>query len=241
MRLKTEVSFFIISVLAGIGCCKNNSNSTIADPGIAKQANYQNLRGPIYLVLEPSLFKDCDKNPATASTCRQGREFIFEAGINDWFKHFAESDRPEAKIVYSPEEVPANSVNRPIHVSMDENGCHLEDKEQHPACFYSDSQYPKIVLTESAAFTIPTASHEIGHAFGLNHPEDEKTYSIMSPHGKGNRVLPIDMVTLCALHNECPPHDETWCKGAFYDKCRCPSESFADSEVRLKKLTLVCP
>ncbi len=240
MRIKTTVTFFILSFLVGMGCCKNNSEFTITNINTNEKTNYQNLHEIIYLMLDPSLWVDCDKNPATSRSCRQDRELIIVAGTTEWFKHFPETYRPRAKIVFSLDEVPADAVNRPIHVIMDTNGCNLADNEQHPACFSLDSGYPKIVFAESGAFTIPTAAHEFGHSLGLNHPGNESTFSIMSPHGRGNMVLPIDMVTLCALHSECPPHDETWCEGTFYNECRCPSESFEDSETKHKTEKLIC-
>ncbi len=210
----------------------------LCEPIPSNKPYYQNLKEPIYLVLEDSLWTDCNKRTASP-TCRQDREATFRAGADEWFKHFDELHRPKAVFVSSADDVPTDAINKPIHLSMKDSGCILgQEKTKDPACFFSGPDYPKIVFAESAAFTIPTMAHEFGHALWLNHRD---TFSIMNPNGKGNRVLPIDMITLCALHDECPPHDETWCEGTFSDKCRCPSASFADSEIKSKEQNLVCP
>lgn len=249
MHTKVTITCLFIALLIGTAGCKNTCNNTAPnkDSAADKQVNYQNLNEPIYLVLEESLWANCDNYVRTTSACRKDIESFIQAGVDDWFKHFDKSYRPKAVIVFSLEDVPADTVNRPIHVSMKKNGCFFKDKTNnddpaigHPACFSLDSGYPEIVLSESGAFTIPTAAHEFGHALGLSHPSSESTFSIMSPHGRGNRVLPIDMITLCTLHDECPPHDETWCEGTFYGKCRCPSESFEDGEAKRKEQKLVC-
>lgn len=185
---------------------------------------YLNLREPIYFVVDPSFSTGCDGD---TDVCVKKRLDVFRAGLDDWFKHFPKRFRPKTIIVFSPEEMPLRAVNFPISLQIKENGCVLGvPPTKYFGCYLTDSGSPRIIFNDPGQITTPTSAHEFGHALGLNHRD---TYSIMS-WGKGNKVLPIDMNDLCNLHQECPPHDETWCEGTFYDSCRCPSESFEASE-----------
>ncbi|OGH92608.1 MAG: hypothetical protein A2534_00165 [Candidatus Magasanikbacteria bacterium RIFOXYD2_FULL_39_9] len=181
-----------------------------------------NLNEPIYFVVDYSFFKDCDHTPE--DTCLSDRLVIFTAGIDDWFNHFAEVSRPKAVIVFSVDDVPENAANTPIYLQIEDNGCIVEGSVRR-ACYMGGTP-AKIIFDNPENIDVPTSAHEIGHALGLDHrPSD----SIMSYRDR-NIVQPIDIITLCEQNNTCPPHDTVWCKGSFYNSCRCPSTSFEASE-----------
>lgn len=252
MRNKTVTVGLFLALLIGTTGCKNTCNNTTPNnnPAIGANNHYLDLREPIYLVLEESLWSECDNYLRSTADCQNDVEVAVRAGIDDWSKHFYKPYQPDVVIVFSQEDVLADTVNTPIHLSMEEGVCDeiilqkkidscasASNKTEFAACYIVNSNSVKIIFNDQTAIRGPTMAHEFGHALGLDHRLT--TFSIMS-YGKGNRVLPIDMITMCELHKECPPHDETWCEGSFFDSCRCPSDSFEDGEAKRVEEGLVC-
>ncbi len=196
---------------------------------------YIDLRQPIYFVVDQSFVADCEASDKNVIMCLLERVAIFKMGLDDWFKHFAEGSRPKAIITFSSELVPVNAANTPIHLEIKEGGC-VSNGTRHGACYAVEDGLIKIIFDRPQEITIPTSAHEFGHALGLQHKPNN---SIMSYRVK-NIVQPIDIMTLCALHQEYPPHDATWCEGSFYNSCLCPSESFESGDNKNSENHRVC-
>ena len=233
MRVKSIEFALTIFFLSALGFLVfilsfNRSSYTAAK----KDPRYISLQKPIYLVADPSFWTVCAKHPALAKTCRSVVTQIVRDGINSWLKHFNADKRPELVIVDSSKDVPA-LANTPIHLRIIKNGCVLEDGA-HPACYRTDMDVLQaIVFSEPNSISTRLVTHEFGHALGRIYTHNDMPkgkYSVMSYNLPSGYVLPLDIQIMCATHTECPPHEDTWCEGGFFDKCRCPSTSYEEGE-----------
>lgn len=213
---------FILGVLGLAGC--------------EATSPYMDLDQPIYLITEDGFFAGCEEENDTAD-CEKGRVREVRNGINDWFKHFAEPTRPQAVFVASQEDVPSDAENTPIHLQITSGLC----SEDAVACYYYEYDSEPIMAFVFLEYVIPImAAHEFGHALGRDHddmPAGRK--SVMTPKPSAY-VVPLDIQILCELHDECPPHESTWCEGGFYDPCRCPSSSFEEGEAMREASEITC-
>lgn len=184
------------------------------------------LRQPIYLVADDSLWDGCETDPAGYVACQQGREEMIYNGIGMWAEHFAEATRPKALLVYPEANVPADAVNEPIHIWRgDTSSCH----GPWGACYqWGPMRKTGIVFHHPTDLTPAIVAHEFGHAIWMDgHIHDR--LSVMDP-AASFYVTPLDMSEMCAVNGTCPSHDDTWCEGTFYDQYRCPSASPEDGD-----------
>ena len=172
--------------------------------------------------------------------CRAVRVQQVENGVNEWFKHFDLATQPQVVIVYSKEELPPNLVNKVINIKVKSGGC-FSDGKYHQGCFrYAYGKTPEIVFDNSTGIMPFLVAHEFGHALGRDHDDTAKdVYSIMS-YTLQSYVVPVDIDLLCEMHSECPPHENVWCEGGFYDPCRCPSASFEEGAAMLATGEITC-
>ena len=201
-----------------------------------------------YMVTAPSFSAGCENDPAGYEVCYAGRIKMVRNGVNEWFKHFDEATRPQLFIVGSEDELPSDLANPVIHLKVEHNGCWADGK-YHMACYHWEpGESPEIrfdasadIMLDLVPFLIPSlVAHEFGHALGLEHNDiPEGTNSVMSPSVQ-SYVLPTDIDLLCAIHAECPPHENVWCEGGFFDPCRCPSSTFEEGAAMLEAGELTC-
>ncbi len=202
---------------------------------------YMNLDEPIYMVTAPSFSAGCENDPAGYEACRAIRVQTVNKGVDEWLKHFAEATRPQVVIVNSPEDLPLNRVNEVIYLKVEEGSCGKQNEIEYPACYHwaYDSE-TAIVFNTPADITPFYAAHEFGHALGRGHTDTAKEIASVMSYHLASYVVPVDIYIVCDLHNECPPHEDTWCKGGFYDPCRCPSASFEEGAAKLKAGLITC-
>lgn len=205
-------------------------------------SNYINLRQPIYLVIDESFWSECDFDPDTYEACRESRLQQLNEGADDWFKHFDEAARPKMVIVYSQADLPSNPVNNPIYIKIQPGFCPITTGNKDAVACYTDK--PAIIFDLPEYIALDLVAHELGHAFGRegkkHNDMPKNTYSVMSYTLRSDHVIPTDIKILCETHSECPPHEDTWCQGEFWDKCRCPSASYEDGEKIRKMYTPDC-
>lgn len=196
------------------------------------------LREPIYLIVEKNFFSSCEYEEGIEKelACRESRIKEIQNGANDWFKHFNPTTRPRIVIVYSEDDLPFSPVNSPIYIRLEEGNCGLTVLGGVAAACHRDPDLPSPGITFNTAddITASTFAHELGHALGRTGGWHDDTpagvYSVMSYTNDSDRVLPIDIKILCEMHPECPPHEDTWCRGGFWDPDRCPSSSYEEGE-----------
>lgn len=189
------------------------------------------LRETIYVVIKDSFWSGCEYDPENEQNCHEYRIKQLNDGADEWFKHFDKTARPKITIVYSEADVPFNSVNDPIHVEIEKDYCgfNLVTTRTTAACYTYQTGF--ITFVSSEDITPAIFSHELGHAMGRGHRDTpENIYSQMSYTSTTDHVLPIDIKILCKMYPECPPHEDTWCQGGFWDKDRCPSSSYEEGE-----------
>ena len=197
---------------------------------------HYDLREPIYLVPEESFWQGCEDDPDGYMACHAERQYIVYAGIYQWFRHFDWDTRPVAIIIFPEENVPDDAVNEVIKLRI---GGDTNCKGGWAACYdWSIGQHPRITFRDPKYEDVPKMAHEFGHAIGsLGHVEGR--LSIMtSPIAF--YVTADDVAEMCAANGTCPPHDEVWCEGSFYDVCRCPSFSPEDGATKLASGEIVC-
>lgn len=196
------------------------------------------LREPIYLVIDESFWHDCKYDPETQDECRESRVNEIRDGADSWFKHFDGATRPKVVIVYSKSDVPFNPVNDPIHIRLKKDYCGMTRLGNMAGACYQDNPWssPSITFSSPENTNHATFAHELGHALGRRgdgrlDDVSSEVYSIMaySPRDS-DYVLPTDIKILCKMHPECPPHEDTWCEGGFWDDNRCPSYSYEEGE-----------
>lgn len=185
------------------------------------------LRHPIYLVADDSFWNGCGDDPAGYTSCQQGRIETVYHGIGIWTKHFSEPTRPKVLLVYPAANVPADAVNEPIFLMIDEgSGC---DGKKWVACYqWGPARTTSIVFRHQTGISPLIVAHEFGHAIWMgDHIHDR--VSIMEPMITFY-VTPLDVSEMCAVNGACPSHEDTWCEGTFYDEWRCPSASPEEGE-----------
>ena len=225
---KALVAIAVLLVASGIGLFSRGFFEAHID-----------LREPIYLVIDESFWYDCRYDPETQDECRESRVNEIRDGADSWFKHFDGATRPKVVIIYSKADVPFNPVNSPIHIGLKKDHCGINKETGKPfvACYEDESwKSPTITFHLPEDITSTVFAHEFGHALGrsgdgkLNDVSSE-VYSIMSYGPRDSEyVLPTDIKILCKMHPECPPHEDTWCEGGFWDDYRCPSYSYEEGE-----------
>lgn len=201
---------------------------------------YMDLNKPIYMITDPSLFAGCEESDDGVEACREERLQIVRNGVDDWFDHFNESSRPQVILVASRREVPVDARNTPIHLRISPGACD-DSCGKHWACFqYGYNQQPAMVFEDVKYLTPRMAAHEFGHVLGVDHEDVPEGRNSVMTRNPSAYVVPLDIDILCQIHDECPPHENTWCEGGFYDPCRCPSASFEDGEAMRAAGEIVC-
>ncbi len=199
-------------------------------------APYMNLRHPIYMVTDPSFLTGCENDPAGYEACRMMRIRQVNNGVNLWFNHFDVATRPKVVIVNSEKELPAKLFNQVIYLKVEQGAC-TENGKEHPACYDWESN---IVFDKPNNITPFLSAHEFGHVLGRSHRDTPKEIASVMSYDIPSYVVPVDIDILCSIHSECPPHENTWCEGGFYDECYCPSASYEEGVAKLKAGKLTC-
>ena len=205
------------------------------------RSKYYDLRHPIYIETDESFWSGCEADPASEEACHTFRVNRINDGIYDWFRHFDEATRPQAIVVGSKAELPADRINkRVIILRIEAGGC----GKGNSACYSSGLFWPTEIVFDDPKFIFSSViAHEFGHVLGLveHHDTQDEIYSIMLPVVEDmDYVLPVDIELLCRIHTECPPHEDTWCEGGFYDECLCPSASYEEAKAALEAEELAC-
>lgn len=194
------------------------------------RVDFIDLSKPVYFVTDNSLWSGCKDDPAGYEACCAFRVKQINNGLNDWFDHFDEATRPKAIIVFSATELPDNTENNPIYIKIKPGYCGMATSTEKAVACYS-YRSSAMIFDSAGEVTSSTTAHEFGHGLGRGHKDTPKNiYSVMSYTDKTNSVVPIDIKILCKMHPECPPHEDTWCKGGFWDNDRCPSDSYEEGE-----------
>lgn len=201
---------------------------------------YLDLNEPIYLVTEPSFFAGCEEAAEGQYICQEQRIDEVRKGTEGWFGHFAEPTRPQVVFVASRDAVPVGAQNTPIHLRISSGFCD-DSNGKHEACFpYGPNKEPAIVFEDKKYIGPMLAAHEFGHALGIDHEDVPEGRNSVMTSTISAYVVPLDIEILCQIHGECPPHENTWCEGSFYDPCRCPSSSFEEGEAKRAAGEIVC-
>ncbi len=212
-----RISFFFIFFLWLGGC-------------IPKQ--HIDLRRPIYLITDPSLFSGCKKDIKGPAICKEWRLYQIRKGVNNWFKHFDEPMRPRVFIVPSHDDVPVDATNTVIHLQISKDYC---ESFNAAACYhYKYRNESLIVFVSWKDITARVFAHELGHAFGREHDDTPEEIGSVMSYSVPTYVLPVDITLLCQMHDECPAYNDVWCEGSFYDELRCPSSSFEEGQAALE-------
>jgi hypothetical protein len=162
------------------------------------------FRYPNYIVVDPSVFTTCHEK----AICQQHQLQIIDRAIREWF---GTSNHPLIEVITSENDVPTNSVNRPIRIKIGSEGC---ENVTVPSCNYTlwacyDRESAEITVLSVWYFRAPVLAHELGHAFGLLHvPLVNRNCSapIMSEPLQSFTVTDLDKRLLCQQHPEwlCP-------------------------------------
>ncbi len=193
---------------------------------------YMNLRRPIYMMTDKSLWVGCKKDPTGETACRKFRVSQIQDGVDEWFRHFDEPTRPQVIIVSSKSELPRDLFNAVIYLRIQLGGCSAYydgDGVMPGACYQvKRDSTPEIIFEEPDDVCASLVEHEFGHVLGLKHMDPKKEiFSIMLPVVlPESYVMPVDVDAVCKLHAECPPHEDTGGECWLYDEDRCPSYSF---------------
>lgn len=214
---KIKSLFFLFVFLGLVGC--------------SATAPYVDLRHPVYLVTDKSFFAECEKYSDGPAACKEKRIHEVRRGVNGWYRHFAEPTRPKVFIVASENEIPPDAFNEPIYLRIDKDRCKEGGASDPAACFIFGHNILSSIVFESPRFISPfIAAHEFGHALGRDDNDVPVGIGSVMSYAIPTYVLPIDLEKMCALHAECPPHDQVWCEDSFYDILRCPSSSFEEGD-----------
>jgi hypothetical protein len=194
------------------------------------------------MVTDPSFWVGCQDDAMGYEGCRERRINWVNKGADQWFSHFDEAFRPHVEVLYSTDDLPSDQVNEIIYLSVSSGFCGAKDDgKNYIACYRTGFGSPKIVFDDPLYIAPVVTAHELGHAFGRGHNDtSDGAYSVMSYEFKSLYVLPIDMDLMCSMHGDCPPHENTWCEGSFYDPCRCPSASYEDGQAKLEAGEIPC-
>jgi len=169
-------------------------------------APYMDLRHPIYLVPDKSLWSGCDQNPEGNTACRATRFQRVKEGVNQWFDYFDEDNRPRVVIISSKKGLPAKRVNEIIYLKIKTGRCGKEKSGRNFAACYNWAPFssPEIVFDRPDLVTPHLMAHEFGHALGRRGHNDvpEGEYSVMS-YKLPTNVLLRDIKIMCRLHHEC--------------------------------------
>ncbi len=196
-----RVLFIIVVVVfaLGFGGC-----------GIGK--SYIDLRKPIYFVTEQSFFKGCESSPVGEASCRESRRQIVKDGVAQWLNYFEEHARPFVGVVADIDELPYETDNPPIHLSVEKDECDKPVSISVLACYRSGGFFsdPRIIFTapNSENITSNMMAHEFGHALwgnGDHYNHEDGSPSIMSeivPVYGG--VISSDVDRLCRVRGDCP-------------------------------------
>ncbi|TSC83935.1 MAG: hypothetical protein G01um101413_738 [Parcubacteria group bacterium Gr01-1014_13] len=195
---------FLIAIGLFLVCgCSSTQHPDLRPSVFRTSALYLDLRHPVYMLADKSLWLGCDKDPAGDDICRALRVKQINEGVQQWFDYFDKADRPEVAIFFSEEELPSNPKNRVIHLGIDPGGECGKEKlgGSYVACYRH--KIPEIVFDGSSRITPRIMAHEFGHALGRDDNDvPEGTGSVMSYKTPTN-VLPLDIEIMCRLHFEC--------------------------------------
>ena len=163
---------------------------------------YFDLRHPIYIMADKSLWSGCAKDRAGYKACRASRIKDIYAGLNQWFEYFDKANRPRAVIVFSGKELPANLKNKVVRLRIEADNCgEYKPGKNYAGCYRRE--VPEIVFDHPSYIIPRLVAHEFGHTFGRGDNDvPEETHSVMS-YGHPIDVSPLDMAMMCRLHYEC--------------------------------------
>ncbi len=191
-----RILFIAVALALACGCVK---------------APYYDLRQPIYMVTDNSLWVDCDKDKSVPEKdCRQYRIDQIEAGVSQWFSSFDENNRPRVVVVASEKDIPPHQVNRVIHLGVSDTFCGDVSKHKPAAACYNWVQhwwswqiYVRIVFKTDKEIMPRVMAHEFGHGLGLDDNYAPAAYGSVMSYTLPTPVTQFDIKMMCKLHHEC--------------------------------------
>lgn len=198
-------ALFTAVVVLGICSCAKYSQ---VDSPKHTAVPFLNLREPVYIVADQSLWSGCEDDPTGDEACHVLRVEQINKGVSQWFDYFDKATRPLAVVVNSETDVPLDRVNPIITMYIRPGSCPYKNSiKLHAACFKKIDNLSSEIVFNSAGYIYPSlVAHEFGHALGRVHNDFAKdVHSIMFPFVKLEaHVLSADIDLLCGIHAECP-------------------------------------
>jgi hypothetical protein len=181
---------FLIVIVFLLGC--NSSKSP-----------HFNLRHPIYMLADKSLWSGCDQDPAGYEVCHGLRVQEINSGIEQWYGWLDSDFYPPPIIVYSKEKVPVGQVNDLVVLRLERGFCGVGKA----ACFAyrsaSSSSSPEIVFENPSWITSNIMAHECGHVLGRDDNDLPAAIGSVMSYDARTDVTPLDVKMVCDLHPEC--------------------------------------
>ena len=167
------------------------------------------LRQPIYLVLDDSLFVYCKDSPIEAGICRAYISSQIQQGAWQWSRFFA-GNLPLFIVVDSSGR-PAQTINPPVEIRVQPKVCGETVQDPVDACYIAPGYFanPAIVLTDLANLHPALIAHELGHvlAGNVSHYNSDLP-SIMQDGSLVEEVQARDVDWMCNFHAKCPVRQE---------------------------------
>ena len=168
------------------------------------------LRQPIYLVLDDSLFIYCKDSPAEISECHTYISSQIKAGAWQWSQFFA-GNVPLFIVVDSSGRLPAKTINPPVEIRVQSKVCGETAQDPVDACYIGVGYFASatIVLTDLANLHSALIAHELGHVLAGN-VSHYKSYlpSILQVGSLVEEVQAREVDWICSFHAECPLRQE---------------------------------
>ena len=164
-----------------------------------------NLREPIYLVMHPSLFANCQHIAGSGGQCQQYIANQIQLAIWDWSRFF-KLDHPLFVLAWSMDTIPAHATNSPVWIKVSLQVCGETVADPVDACYIKKGYFadPEIVLTDIGNLRPSLIAHELGHVLvGNSHFSNSDMPSLMSDGSLVEQVQAVDVDWVCSKHPEC--------------------------------------
>lgn len=168
------------------------------------------LRQPIYLVLDDSLFVYCKGTPAEVGECRAYISSQIQVGVWQWQQFFVGS-LPLFVLVTAVSQVPANAINLPVEIRVWPKVCKETAQNPVDACYIAPGYFTNaaIVFSRLANLRPALIAHELGHVLvGNARHYNSNLPSIMQDGSLAEEVQARDVEWVCSFHAKCPVRQE---------------------------------